>query len=111
MKNPSPGQFIPLGFNPHGDWGAYTIYTSRSRKVVRFPRAPPTKPPTYLQRRQRFAWRAAAAMWRDANNTTREWWRTLARINHLTITGHNAFIAYYTQQDKRWLASLKQPST
>jgi hypothetical protein len=109
MQNPSKGQFIPLGLYPHGDFGPWTFYTSRRRKVIRFPRAPPTKPPTYLQRRQRRTFTAIATCWMAATEPQRQWWRDLAQLNRVAITPYNLFVAYWSKPDKRWLATLRQP--
>jgi hypothetical protein len=110
MKNPSTGNFLPLGFHPFGDWGPFTIYTSRTGKIVRFPRSPPKQPPTWGQQRQRDAWSAAMAEWASAPDATRTWWRQLARLNRLNITAINLFLIYKLSPQSPWLASLKNPA-
>jgi hypothetical protein len=94
---------------PYGDLGPFTYYTSKKRKVIRFLRSPPTSPPSAMQIRQRQKWTAAAATWTTQRESDRDWWRQLARINHLKITAYNAFIIYHTIEDRTWFATLKKP--
>jgi len=110
MLQPAPGSFLPMGFFPYGDFGPWTIYTSKRRKVIHFLRAPPTSPPSWLQQRQRAAWTAAAAVWSTMGESEREWWRSVARINHLKITAYNLFIIFESGKDPTCLNNLKLPA-
>lgn len=103
------GASFPIGFYPLGDLADFTYYTTRRRKVVRFLRAPPTSPPSWLQRRQRAAWTAAAAAWQTAPNTFRLWWRAVANLNHLKISGYNLYMHLSTANDPTGLAALRTP--
>ena len=109
MQTPRPGTFIPLGFYPHGDLGNFTVYTTKRRKVVRFLRAPPTTPPSWLQRRVRNAWIAAAAEWSTMSGPQYTWWQQVAALNHLRITAYNLFIHCRTANDPTCLSALKIP--
>ena len=111
MQTPEAGEFFPLGFNPHGDFAIWTIYTSRRGRVVRFTRAPPTTPPTWLQRRQWSAWTAAAALWATLPAASKQEWNTCVQVNHLKISGHNLFMHYWTGANDQCLETLKQPPT
>lgn len=109
MKTQEPGSFVPLGFYPHGDFGPYTIYTNKHRKVVRFLRAPPTTPPTWLQRRQRNAWAAVATSWSTMGKPGRDWWNAVAALNHLTISGYNLYVHFWTGRGATTLVALTTP--
>lgn len=109
MLTPKPGTFIPLGFYPHGDIENFTIYTTSRRKVVWFTRAPPTSPASWLQRRMRNAWTAAAAEWATMSPAQQTWWRDVAALNWLKITAYNLFIHNRTGNDPTGLVALKTP--
>jgi hypothetical protein len=109
MQQPNRGDFIPLGFYPAGDFGPFTWYTSKNRRVVRFLRAPPTSPPSWLQQRQRSAWIAAAATWSTNSSAFRTWWHAVAALNGLKIGGYNLYMHLTTANDPSGLQALKQP--
>jgi len=110
VLQPAAGTFFPLGLYPHGDFGPWTIYVTKTRKLVHFLRAPPTSPPSWLQQRQRHLWSAAAAVWATMGEPAREWWHRVAAINHLKLSGYNLFIVYETGKDPSCLDALAMPS-
>lgn len=100
---------LPLvGFHPTGDLGPFTIYTSKRKGVVWFLRAPPTKPPTYLQRRQRNAFRLAAKAWRATPSSGRTNWSLAARAAGLRISGFNLFVYYHVKHDRPTIATIER---
>ena len=110
MKTPAAGEFFPLGLFPAGDFGPFTLYTSKKHRVVRFARAPPKEPASYLQRRQRSAWTAAAAVWTCLPPLDKQYWSELARQNHLKISGHMLFMMVTTRNNREALQCLKPPT-
>jgi hypothetical protein len=91
-----------LGFNSQGDLGPYTVYTSRSKRLVFFPRAPPLVPASIEQRTQRAKFSAGALMWKSLSQATRDKWTALGRAAGLRITGFNLFT--YAQATGDWAA-------
>lgn len=96
-----------LGLHPTGDLGPFTIYTSKRKGVVWFPRAPPKTPPTYLQRRQRNAFRLAAKAWRATPLSGRIAWSLAAAAARLRISGFNLFVHYQTKRDTATIRTIE----
>jgi hypothetical protein len=100
---------LPLmGLNPSGDLGPFTIFRTARRGVVWFPRSPPKRPPSYFQRRQRNAWRFAAAVWSALTPAQRSLWAQAATIARLSISGYNFFIFYQTTQSRGAVRSVER---
>ena len=96
MKVGPPNLFDALGFSAQGDLGPYTCYQSKRRQLVVYAKAPPKEPPSTKQLWERAKWKAAASLWRTSTPAIRAAWTLAARRAHLTITGHNLFIFFYT---------------
>jgi hypothetical protein len=91
--HPSP-LLTCLGLKAAGDIGPYTIWTSKRNKLVLILKAPPEKPPSYLQLRQRNRWRIAAQQWRALPPAARARWALAAARAHVRCTGYNLHTAY-----------------
>lgn len=108
--------FIPkhtkawFGLNPTGDLGPFTIYTSRRAGTVWFAKAPPTKPPTVHQLRQRNRFRLAAYAWRNLSQEQRNDWDTACRRAYLYINGYNLWIWWQLKRDRATLATIERHS-
>jgi len=96
----------PFGLFPSGDIGPLTLYTDRDRQVVAYPRAPPTRPPSYMQQRQRRVWEAAAASWRTTPPTARSNWDRVCRANGIPLSGHQLFMHLHTTIQRESLEVL-----
>jgi len=104
-----PNNLLPLlGIWPGGDLGPYTIYTTRRRGVVWFPRSPPKQPPNYLQRRHRNKWRFAARAWSASTIAIRQAWSNAARLARLTISGYNLFIFYEVTKNRSIIETVER---
>jgi len=88
-----------LGWNTQGDLGPWTFYTDRRKGLVFFPRSPPNKPPSFLQRKQRNRFKMAAAAWRILTPEKRDAWSRAAAAAHLRITHHNFFVYWFLTKD------------
>lgn len=99
-----------LGFNSQGDLGGWTFYTSKDGGLVFFPKSPPLKPASYLQRVQRNKWKHAAAVWRAYTTEDQQLWETAAKAAHLWITGYNLFIFTITRFDRSYLQTIERQS-
>jgi len=90
------GPFIPalLGFRPTGDLGPLTIYTSKRGKIVAYPKAPPTSPPTYYQTRIRNQFRLVASLWNQLEQAKRDQWNLAASRINAAIHGYGLFTYY-----------------
>ena len=81
-----------LGTWVGGDLGDFTLYTTRRRKLVWYPRAPPSSPPTVAQRRQRDRFTLAVQRWRALAASEHAQWESLALQLGLVATGHNLYL-------------------
>lgn len=99
-----------LGLYPSGDLGPYTIYTSKRHKIVFFPKAPPKKPPTELQRRERAIFTSVAFLWRALPAATRADWKLATQRARLTISGYNLFTYYHSTKDREAIATVERHS-
>ncbi len=88
-----------MGLNPSGDLGPFTIFRTRRLGVVWFPRSPPKRPPSFLQRRHRNRWRFAARAWSNMPAEDRQLWLLAARLARLSISGYNLWIHHQTTAD------------
>jgi len=80
-----------MGFNPSGDIGPFTFYTSKRRRPVRYIKAPPLTPPTFRQRIQRHRFRTAGFLWRLLPQESKDAWLDAARLSKIRIHGYNLY--------------------
>lgn len=97
-----------LGWNTQGDLGPWTFYTDRRKGLVFFPRSPPNKPPSYLQRKQRNQFKMAAAAWRLTPPDKRESWRLAAAAANLRITHVNFFFYWFLTKDNAAVRTVER---
>lgn len=106
VKTPS-GAHIPLmGLNIQGDIGPFTCYKSRKKRIIWFPKAPPEKPPSLLQRLNHDRWSAAAQFWRNLTPAARSNWTLLAHQANLRISGYNLFLYWFVKNDRSIVDTL-----
>lgn len=108
MKLAQQTLFRFWGWNTQGDFGPWTFYTSRRNALVFYLRAPPTKPATVPQARQRALWRAAAYYWSAQSAATKAKWELASQRAHLSITGLNLWIYHYTTRDRNTIATIER---
>ena len=99
-----------FGFVAWGDFGPLTIYTSARHRVVAYPRAPPTSPPTPWQTSQRARFSAAAAAWKIFVPSLKPNWEKAARRLSLKVTGYDLFVYYHLSQDRLAIATVERQS-
>jgi len=97
-----------LGWIPTGDLGPFTIYHSRRRRTVMFPRSPPRKPPSWWQCLQRNKFAAACGGWAEISTELKSRWGLAAHAARLRITGPNAFLRYTLLADEQLRSRLEQ---
>jgi len=104
------GRFIPalLGFRPTGDLGPLTIYTSKRGKIVAYPKAPPTSPPTFHQLRNRNRFRLVALLWSNLLPAERNQWTLAAHRTGASITGYNLFVFYQMTHDEPPIRTIER---
>jgi len=83
-----------LGWNVQGDIGPLTLYTSKRRGLVYFPKSPPDKPASYAQLVQRNRFRLAALAWTKCTPDQRATWSHAALAARVQATGWNLFTYY-----------------
>ena len=92
------------GWNPTGDFGPFTFYTSHKRKaVVAFLKAPPDKPPSWKQQLCRTAFQNLGSLWKALGADRREAWSLAADRANLRISGFNLWT--YSQITGDWTAA------
>lgn len=100
--------FRYLGWNTQGDLGPFTFYTKKNGALVWFVKAPPTKPPSYLQQHQRIKFRLVAQLWQRLSAAQQADWEYCTQVLRLNLTGYNLFIWYYTNGDRQTLATIER---
>lgn len=95
-----------LALRVSGDWDGLTLYTSRSHKLVAFPRSPPTQPPSAAQLAQRQRFAAAINNWTLTTQQQRINYDLATRRLSLSLTGLNLWIILSFRQSSRLLATL-----
>lgn len=110
MHEPSKNTLSLLGFNPTGDLGPLTAYTSQRSKAVWFPKTNPLSPPSPMQQKMRNLYRLYAAAWRALSPTERNAWSTAARQAALRITGFNLWVWYQRFQDTPTIRTIERIS-
>lgn len=108
MATLSPNLLPLMGLNPSGDLGPFTIFMTKRRGVVWFPRSPPKMPASYLQRRQRNRWRFAARSWSAKLPAEKLRWHDAARLAYLTISGYNLFVYWRTTKDAAAIQTIER---
>lgn len=99
-----------FGFNTQGDLGPYTFYTDKRGQLIFFLKAPPTKPPSIFQTRQRDRFRATAAVWNALPGQTRLDWETATKRLSLTLTGYNLFTFWFLTGERNVIRTIERQS-
>jgi hypothetical protein len=107
MKTDAKRLFKIWGWNTQGDFGPYTCYTDKRKKLVIFLRAPPRVPASPWQRRNRDRLKAIAAKWRALAPATRCKWSTAATKAHLRISGYNLYTFWQTRRDDQIVRTIE----
>lgn len=81
-----------IGMVVSGDLAGMTIYTDRFCRKVFFPQAPPDKPPSPLQVKQRARFSQAMADWYAQNDQVKADWEQITLRASLIMTGHNLWL-------------------
>jgi len=107
MKTLKPHIFQFLGVLTNGDLGPYTMYTSKRKRLVIFPKTWPKDPATYNQCLNRNRWRHAALRWRSLPQDLRDDWMLLGKKAYATVTGYNLFTYYMTGKNPKTIETLE----
>ena len=108
MLTPTDNILCLLGWNPTGDLGPLTGYTTKRGKVVWFLKAPPTCPPTDWQVHQRNKFRLVAAAWKGLSAAAREQWHLAEVRGRLNITGYNLFAYWSLSKDDAAIHTIER---
>jgi len=95
-----------LGFSAQGDFGPVTCYRDRRRRLILYLRAPPTKPPSYLQARQRAFFRYASREWSALPSAKKTQWQLAAKRASLRITAFNLWLRWRLTGNDAEIATL-----
>lgn len=87
-----------------GDVGPFTCWTTKNGKTVFIRRAPPDKPPSEAQKKQRLRFRLAFQNWKLIPEKEKESWRKIVEDNRLCLSAHNLFISLSMTPDPNGLA-------
>ena len=99
-----------LGTNIQGDLGVLTVYKSRRKKYVWYPKSPPLNPPSPTQAGIRNIFRLAAMQWRSLTETQRDSWKSAAAAAHLRCTGPALHLWWLRRQDDGALKTISRIS-
>lgn len=108
MLTPTSKILSILGWNPTGDLGPLTGYTTKRGKIVWFLKAPPTSPPSQWQLHQRNTFRLIAMAWRGLAQADRDQWHLAEVRGHLNITGYNLFVWYWVHKDIETIRTIQR---
>src|SRR4030042_5782615 len=87
--SPSPSMSPFFGFNCQGNFGPFTIYVNRHRKMIWYLTTPQKEPPTYYRDMQKRKLAAAAAAWNALSSEQRATWILAAGRLRLRIPGYD----------------------
>lgn len=104
----APPESFAFGWNPTGDWGPFTIYTSKRRRPVFFLKAPPKEPPTDRQTYRRDAFRLVARLWAKVSAAQKRLWEQASIDAHLSVTGYNLYVYYQLTKDRNTIRTIEQ---
>jgi len=82
-----------LGMQVSGDFGPFTVYRDRYRRIQLFYYSPPTKPPTPAQLAHRARFVAAQAAWSALTDDEKYNLEEACRRTSLCLTGQNLYIS------------------
>lgn len=91
-----------------GDVGPFTCWTTHTGKVVFIRRAPPDKPPSERQRKQRMRFRAAMQYWQAMPLEEKMQWQKLVRRSKLCLSAHNLVIGLMMNPEPERLMRLNE---
>lgn len=95
-----------------GDVGPLTTYTSKHRRKVAYPIAPPRTPPTAPQLKQRYMWRTIANDWTRLTTAEKLQWNELAFKAKTNLTGYALFTwAESTANPAPFLSTLQRQAS
>jgi hypothetical protein len=107
MFNPKDRILKVLALDLNGDVGGLTTYTNRRHKIIAFPQAPPTVPPTPNQIIQRARLRTIALAWLALGAPQRAMWRVAATRANLSISGWNLYAACKMRKDWSYAQTIE----
>lgn len=108
MKTLPPSLFQFLGYLTNGDIAEITIYTSKRKRLVFFPKTYPKKPATYNQTLNRNRFLHIGLRWRNMPQSLRDKWLALAPAANATVTGYNLFTYYMTGKNPNCIVTLER---
>jgi hypothetical protein len=101
--------WLPLcGWQTQGDVAGFTIYTSRKKRLVWFPIAPPKKFASVGQRIQRERFVQVSFLWQALTDTQKQNWMNAATKARLRIHGYNLFVYYQTTKDEGAIRTIER---
>jgi len=106
-QQPPKNLFTLFGLHIGGDFGPFTFYKSKRRRLVFFKKAPPDKPPSEKQIAQRNRFRLVAAAWSTLTPYQRAQWTIAARRASLCMTGYDLFVHFKLKPDPHKLNHLQ----
>jgi hypothetical protein len=98
-----------IAFTISGDVAGLTCYTKSRHRVVAFPAAPPSVPPTDNQRAMRLRFGNAMRAWHALDDPGRQAYRDYAYASKIPMLGHNIWISLcLTHRNDLWKTLCRQ---
>lgn len=110
MAQTPPNVLAFIGLQPTGDFGFWTIYTTKRRGIVWFAKSPPKKAPSYKQLHQRDRFRSAATSWRKLTPAARAAWATACARARLQLSGYCLFVYFQLTRDQATIETIQRQS-
>lgn len=99
-----------IGFRPTGDLADLTSYTTKLNQTTWFSKAPPMKPPSPLQSRQRARFKLAAEAWNAMTRSEKDAWLKAAKLAHLHLSGYSLWLWYCLRRDRTVIRTIERQS-
>lgn len=88
-----------IGLMISGDLGPLTIYTTKKRRIVAFPKSPPHKPGSPAQLTQRYRFAQAQNAWRELTIVQQQAYVDVVNGLSICMTGANLWIHFCLMHD------------
>ncbi len=99
-----------LGFRPWGDLGGLTSYTTKTGRIVWFPKSPPQRAPSPAQQAIRNMFRQVAAAWQGLTPAQRDDWKKAIKYSRTSLDPYHNFVYFYRKRNLGRLRTLERQS-
>lgn len=102
--------FKVWGMNTQGDFGPYTMYTSKRKHLVVFLKAPPKEPPSPAQQQLLARFKTAAGTWNQLSADDKAKWRLAVARTRCRIGANALWTFWQMTRDRATIATIERQS-